>query len=389
MQAISANKTAFFLKQKTVYIIYFLTINAMNIASVVSGRMNVWKIFRYSFSHLRQHTDLYAAYPQEHFDLYLYSPSFPVMFTPFALLPNYIAYFLWNNMSMLLMPFVIFKLKGISVQKKCLICYIALLDMLTCLQGTQTNVMICVLMVLAFLSFENKNSWIAAFAIAAGFYIKIYPVLAASLFLLYPDKIKFIFRFIVAMIILGALPLLFIRPPELVGLYHNWINELVLDQKDNMGKISLTGLMQSYFNISDFSKLIVQILGVLVFCLMYIRQQLFKQYYYRLYFLCALLIWVTVFNHASEIYGYAIAIWGVGIWYTHQKSSRAMNVFICLFVFFATVLSIDPTPHIILDYIYAHGLKSLPFFLIFCVIVWQMLSKPAGFFSHSLAENER
>lgn len=388
MQAISAKKQSVFLQQKTIYILYFIAINAMNIASVVSGRMNVWKIFRFSYSHFMQHTDLYAEYPKEHFDLYLYSPSFPIMFAPFAILPNYIAYFLWNNLSMLLMPFLIFKLKGIDVQKKCLICYIALLDMLTCLQGTQTNVMLCVLMVLAFLSFEKKNYWVAAFAIAAGFYIKIYPVLAASLFLLYPDKLNFICRFIIAMLVLGALPLLFIKPTELIGLYHNWINELVLDQKDNMGKVSLTGLMQSYFNISDFSKLIVQIFGVLMFCLMYIRHKLFKEYYYRLYFLCALLIWVTVFNHASEIYGYAIAIWGVGIWYTLQKPGKAMNIFICMFVFFATVLSIDPTPHIILDYIYAHGLKSLPFFLIFCVIVWQLLTKPASYFSYSLAENK-
>jgi Glycosyltransferase family 87 len=272
-------------------------------------------------------------------------------------------------------------LKGIDNEKKCIMCYIALLDMLTCMQGTQTNVMIGVLMVLAFLSFENKKYWIAAFAIAAGAYIKIYPIVAASLFLLYPDKIKFILRFVVAMIVIGLLPLLFVKPHELVTLYHNWYAELVIDQGDNYGKISLTGLIQAYFHISDFGKLLVQIGGVFLFCLMYVRYKLFESYNFRLYFLGAILIWVTIFNHASEIYGYAIAIWGVGIWYALQKPSKVLNIFMVLFVFFGTFLSIDPTPHIILDYIYEHGLKALPFTIMFGVIVWEMLKGKSDIFN--------
>jgi Glycosyltransferase family 87 len=381
MQQLLNSKPSIWLRQRTIYIIYFIGINALNIQSVITDRMNVWKIFRFSYYHFIEHKDIYAFWPKDCFDQYQYSPSFPVMFAPFAIVPSYIGYFIWNNLSMMLMPFVIFKLKGISNEKKCLMCYIALLDMLTCMQGTQTNVMIGVLMVLAFLSFENKQYWIAAFAIAAGAYIKIYPIVAASLFLLYPDKIKFIVRFIVAMIVIGALPLLFLPAQELITHYHNWYAELVIDQGDNYGKISLTGLIQAYFNISDLGKLLVQIAGVFIFCLMYVRYKLFASYNYRLYFLSAILIWVTIFNHASEIYGYAIAIWGVGIWYALQKPSKALNIFMVLFVFFATFLSIDPTPHIILDYIYEHGLKALPFTIMFGVIVWEMLKGKSVIFS--------
>ena len=388
MQALSAKRTSFFFQQKTVYIIYFIAISAMNYASVTTGRMNIWKIFRTSFYHLKEHKDLYQFSP-DFFDQYLYSPSFAVLFSPFSILPNYVGYFLWNNLSMLLLPFLIFKLKGITLQKKCIICYVAILDMLTCLQGTQSNAMVAALIVLAFISFENKNLWLAAFAIAAGFYIKVYPIITVSLFLLYPNKIQFIIKFIIAMIVLGALPLFFISPAELVTLYKTWYNTLMLDTKDNVGKISVMGLVNSYFHISNTIKITIQILGVLFFLLMYMRLKLFKEYYYRLYFLSALLIWLTIFNHAAEIYSYAIAIWGVGIWYALQKTSKAINIFICLFVFFATVLSIDPTPHVVLDYIYNHALKSLPFFLIFCVIIWQMLSKPPTFFAPVTEENKK
>ncbi len=369
------HKTSFWLKRQTVYIIFFIIINALNIQSVLTGRMNVWKIFRQGYFHLAAHKDLYAFYPQEYFDSYLYSPSFAAMFAPFSLLPNYIAYFLWNNISMLIVPCLIFKFKGIGENKKALVCYIALIEMATCLQGTQTNVMIAALMLLSFLSFENKNYWIAAFAIAVGFYIKIYPIVMAGMFLLYPDKVKFIGKLIIAFLVIGALPLLFIKPAELLLQYKSWVSELVLDQGDNYGKISLTGLVHVYFNVTDIGKLMVQIAGVLLFCLMYVRYKLFSVYYYRLYFLCGTLIWVVLFNHASEIYGYAIAILGVGIWYATQPASKKLNIFICLFILFATVLSIDPTPRFISKYIYEHALKALPYSIMFAVIVWQMLQE--------------
>jgi hypothetical protein len=381
MQEFKDAKTSIWLRERTIYLIYFIGINVLNIQSVVTGRMNVWKIFRFSYYHFIQHKDIYAFYPQDCFDQYQYSPSFPVLFAPFAILPSYVGYFIWNNLSMLLMPYVIFKLKGLDVKQKSIMCYIALLDMLTCMQGTQTNVMLGVLIVLAFISFENKNYWIAALAIAVGTYIKVYPIVAASLFLLYPNKLQFIWKFIVVMVLVGLLPLLFIKPTELVTLYQNWYAELAIDQKDNYGKISLTGLIEAYFHISDLGKLLVQLAGVFVFCLMYVRYKLFDNYNYRLYFLSAILIWVTVFNHASEIYGYAIAIWGVGIWYVLQKPSLELKIFIIAFVFIATFLSIDPTPHIILDYIYEHGLKALPFSIILAIIFGQMINGKSEIFS--------
>jgi hypothetical protein len=373
MQGLENTKTSIWLQKQTVFIIYFICINAINIQSIITHKLNVWKIFRHSYYHLIQHKDLYVFWPQEYFDQYLYSPSFAILFAPFAALPYYIGYFFWNNLNMMLMPYLLFKIKGIDDSKKAIICYFSILEMLTCLQGTQSNVMIAILMLAAFLSFENKQYWLAAFAIAAGAYLKVYPIIAASLFLLYPNKINFILKLVVAMLVLGALPLLVISPKELMTLYHNWYAELMIDQGDNSGRISLTGLIQAYFNVSNAGKLLVQIGGVFIFCLMYVRYKLFINYNYRLYFLSALLIWGAIFNHAGEIYGYAIAIWGIGIWYALQKPSKALNIFMWLFLFFGTLLSIDPTPHIILDYIYSHGLKALPFTIMFGVIIWEML----------------
>ena len=388
MLALSLKQKTLLLRQKTIYVIYFVTINAMNIAALPTTKMNTWNIYRSVFWHFVQHDDIYKPYPAEFFDQYQYSPSFPALFAPFAGLPYYLGYFFWNNLSMLLIPFLVFKFKHFSVQKKAVVCYIGLIEMLVCLQGTQSNVMIANLILLAFLSFENKQQWIAAFALAVGTYSKIYPIVAVSLFLLYPDKLKFVFKFIVAMLVVGLLPLFIFSPSELILMYKKWFQLIAEDRGLIPGSISLTGLLQAYFNISDFSKLIVQFAGIVIFCLMYLRTNLFKEYYYRIYFLCSILIWVALFNHVSEITTYCISIIGVGFWFIHQKQSRAMNIFMLVFILVATVLSIDPTPRFIIKYIYEHSLKSLPFAGIWFYIMYQMLTKKQPFFALKLPEEQ-
>ena len=387
MQLFSPQKTALLLQQKTVYIIYFVTLAAINIATVISGKMNTWNIYRSVFWHFVKHDDIYAAYPAEFGDQYQYSPSFPMLFAPFASLPNYVGYFFWNNLSMLLIPFLIFKFRHFSVQQKAIVCYIGLIEMLVCLQGTQANVMIANLILLTFLAFENKQQWLAAFALAAGIYIKVYPIVAVSLFLLYPDKLKFAFKFFVAIVVLGALPLFVFAPEEMVIMYKKWFVVMKEDTGVIPGSISLTGILQAYFKISEASKLFVQLGGIAIFCLMYVRANLFKEYYYRIYFLCSILLWVALFNHVSEITSYAIAICGVGFWFIHQKQTKAMKVFMLLFVLIATVLSIDPTPRFIIKYIYEHSLKTLPFTFIWFCILYQMLTKKEAFFKVNSQQN--
>lgn len=367
----------------TVYIIYFITLAAINLGTVIAGKMNTWNIYRSVSWHFLKHDDIYAAYPTEFGDQYQYSPSFPALFAPFASLPYYVGYFFWNNLSMLLIPFLIFKFKHFSTEKKAIVCYIGLLEMIVCLQGTQSNVMIANLILLSFLSFENKQQWLAAFALAAGIYIKVYPIVAVSLFLLYPNKFQFLFKFFIAMVVLGALPLIIFSPAELGAMYQKWFIIMKEDPGVVPGSISLTGIMQAYFNISDASKLFVQIIGISIFCLMYIRTNLFKEYYYRIYFLCSILIWVALFNHVSEITTYSIAICGVGFWLIHQKQTKAIKIFMVLFVLIATVLSIDPTPRFIVKYIYEHSLKTVPFAVIWACILYQMLTKKEDFFKLS------
>ena len=68
--------------------------------SVEQGRVythyNNYVIFRDAFTHLRHGQDLYSLYPDEHWDLYKYSPTFAALMAPFAPLPDAVGLVLGN-----------------------------------------------------------------------------------------------------------------------------------------------------------------------------------------------------------------------------------------------------------------------------------------------------
>src|SRR2546430_1082491 len=57
---------------------------------------NNLKIFRWSFFHLLGRQAIYAPYPDRYYDIFKYSPSWAMLFGPFALPPMAIGFFLWD-----------------------------------------------------------------------------------------------------------------------------------------------------------------------------------------------------------------------------------------------------------------------------------------------------
>jgi hypothetical protein len=56
---------------------------------------NNYVIFRQAFAHLVEGRDLYLHFPAEHFDNFLYSPTFAVLMAPLAPLPVWLGLVLW------------------------------------------------------------------------------------------------------------------------------------------------------------------------------------------------------------------------------------------------------------------------------------------------------
>src|SRR6478672_10949905 len=92
--------------------LYIVTIIVVAIGKAYGhrGPDNNFLIFRWSFLNLAAGHDMYAAQPQHHADLYKYSPSFAVLFAPFALIPLALSLALWDALNTLLLFFAVDRL---------------------------------------------------------------------------------------------------------------------------------------------------------------------------------------------------------------------------------------------------------------------------------------
>src|ERR1051325_571396 len=81
--------------------VYLVTAGVAS-AACVERRCNNFLIFRAAFDHLRAGVDLYAFHPADHADLFKYSPTFALLFAPFAVLPFDVAIISWNVLTVTL-----------------------------------------------------------------------------------------------------------------------------------------------------------------------------------------------------------------------------------------------------------------------------------------------
>src|SRR6476661_1870010 len=159
--------------------LYIVTIIVVAIGKAYGhrGPDNNFLVFRWSFLNLAGGHDMYASQPQHHADLYKYSPSFAVLFAPFALIPFSIALGLWDALNSLLLFFAVERL----------------------LPSRQ-----------------------AAVTLAIGAAVKIFPLAALALAIFYPRRIRFALLMVLAMAVVLALPLLVASPATLAAQYHSW-----------------------------------------------------------------------------------------------------------------------------------------------------------------------
>lgn len=366
--------TDFILRPRNVYIIFFIGINLLNLQGILAGgRLNTYDIYYYCFPNMIHHTDMYAPHLDQFDDLYKYTPTFAVYFAPFAILPYYLAYFLWNNMCMLIMPLAIYSLP-LDTRKKSIICWFVFIECLTCLQGTQGNTILAALFVATFVAFERKNVLLAALCIAIGTYIKIFPIASAVLFLLYPDKWKFIRYMAMWMVVMFLLPLCFIPFSELIGQYKSLVNVTMADHTARFG-ISTIGLIANNIGINHLWTFLLQVFGVLLFLSQLLRYKYFSYQEMRFYFFASVLMCMVLVNHDAEDFSYPIFMIGAGIWYVLQPQKKWLSWMMFAFVIIVSVSPVDPTPKPIIHFVVAHTLKALFPTMLWFYIIYEIFTK--------------
>ena len=102
------------------------------------SKVNNFVVYRNSFYHLIHHNELYGFMPAEQVDQFMYSPTFAMLFAPFALLPKYIGVVLWCVFNSLILFFSI-RLLQVDERKKRFIYWFFIVDLVSTIQNVQVN----------------------------------------------------------------------------------------------------------------------------------------------------------------------------------------------------------------------------------------------------------
>lgn len=349
------------------------------------GGINNYLIFKNVFWHTRHFQNLYLEYPGEYIDVNHYGPFFSIIIAPFALLPDYIGCVLWCIANAWFLLYAIERLP-VTNQQKMIIIMISAVEMMTSTHSVQFNPMLTAWIVLAFVLVEEKKDFWATLLIVAGFFVKIYGIVGVLFFLFSKDKIKFIGSFIFWMIILFCLPMIISSPAYIIQSYQDWFHCIVEKDLQNqqqsigggMQDISVMGMIKRIFNVEQLHNYYITIPAFILFSLPLLRFKSYKFLDYRMSYLALTLISVVILSSSAESPTYVIAVVGCAIWFILQDAPKSFWVKVLLaFVIILTSLSVTDLfpPYIRRNVIVAYALKALPCFVVWLVIVYQLLKK--------------
>ena len=333
---------------------------------------NNFRIFKFSFYHLVQGRDIYQLFPDDHWDLYKYSPGFALCFGLLSWMPDVIGLFLWNLINALCLVAGVRLLPGLDDEKKSWILLFCLLEMLLSIQNTQSNGLMAGLVVLAFALAERRNYMLSTLCVVFSFYIKLYGALAFVFYLFYPGKLRLIGWSIFWMVFFAVLPLAVVSGPQLLFLYKSWLHLLVNDRSASIG-LSVMGLLESWFHLTG-SKNIVTLGGMALFLLPLIHIRRYGDLTFRLLYLASVLIWMVIFNHKAESPTYVIAMSGIGIWYFSQRPDPLNRVLLILSFLLISMSVSDLVPAPLRNgFIRPYGIKAVMAVVVWCRIVYEQL----------------
>ena len=309
--------------KKTLIILVVLFALAASIQSLVSGSKtfqeggieyksyNNYTIFERSFYHLKENKDLYILYPEEHWDLYKYTPTFSVFFGLFAVFPDWLGLNLWNLLNALFLLAAVYYLPRVSILEKGVILLIVLIELMTSMQNEQSNALIAGLLVMSFGLLENKKYLPATFFLVFSAFIKLFGIVGFALLLLYPKKWKLALFSALWTVVLLVMPLLFVNMTQYVNLFQSYWNMLLSDHSASYG-YSVMGWLNSWFGV-ELKKNIIVLAGVFVFLIPLLKIREYRQFTFKYLLLASILIWIVIFNHKAESPTFIIAMTGVAL----------------------------------------------------------------------------
>jgi len=302
-------------------VIYVLVVCAAT-GICVARRCNNFLIFRAAFDHLRAGRDLYAYYPAEYDDLFKYSPTFAVLFAPFAEPPYAASLLAWNALNVLCLYFAL--KVALPGNKRLEAVQLVGIGLVTTGDGTQSNGVVAALIVLAFAAMERRRIVAAATAVAVGALIKLFPLAAISFAWPRRDRARFALVLGATIALLVAVPLLVTSSATLAAQYRSWFAMGSVDALDRGASVMrLLHVTVSY----DGPNWPIQAAATLLLGLpLLLRPRRWLDPDFRRSFLSSVLVYCVIFNHKAEQPSFIIALVGVAIWYASSPRGPVRSV---------------------------------------------------------------
>lgn len=165
------------------------------------------------------------------FDIYRYSPTWAILFTPLGLLPDRLGGALWALLNLGLLAFALVVAAKDFLPGRWDASRLGWLGVLVAFGSirsawnAQSNPLVIALMLLGASAIARKRWWSASVLLALPVFMKLSPVVVAMLFVaLWPKKL--LPRFLAVMAIGALLPFLTAPPAYVFGQYQHWITGL-------------------------------------------------------------------------------------------------------------------------------------------------------------------
>lgn len=358
VSSVGTGRRGWWQSTSSIVIIYLLVAVGLYLQSVLTGGYNNFIIYRSSWRHLTAGLPLYDLYKGEYLDYFLYHPSFPVLFSPFAIFPQQAGLLLWLLFSAGIFLYALSKLP-LQEKARTALFWFLLLELANALQSSQTNPAMTAFMLLTVVHLDKGNPGRAAFFTCLTFFIKGYGAVIGLVFLFYPKKWHYVQYCLLFGIAGTLLPLLFISPETLTGYYISWAGLLTSSTIKEDG--SLLGFLHILWRTNDTIILLAAIAGIAAMLAAgFMRRQAVTPWLAAAY----LLIWIVIFNQSTESPTYIVAVTGVGMGILLLPHNKWTILLLCTTFVVTCLCPTDIVPKAVTEAAVNYHVKSLPCFAV-------------------------
>lgn len=360
--------------------LYLALAACVAVQRTVLASENNFLIFRAASAHLAAGRDLYAAYPAEHADRFKYSPTFALLFSPFAVLPVVFGYVLWAAAC----AYAVYAgiVRVLPPRGAVLALTLSALAVVGDLQRAQSNALCAGLMILAFAALERGTAWRAAAAIGAATFVKLFPVAAVAFTVLRPRKLRTGMIVAAVLLIGAALPLLLTPPATLAAQYRSWAAILSSDAAPHARYgtggadvyAGIMGLFNRWWGVTWADWPVQLAGGALLVAPLAVTRPSSTSANFRLRFLASMLVFCVLFNHRAESPSYSIAMIGAALWFAASERAWWRIALVTGALVVVDLMSTDLMPRAWYSQWYVPNLvKTIPLIPLWAVMQLELL----------------